>query len=99
MEARVKGIPVLGSGRIFAIPEESFACEPLKSIPDWWVYIGALDFGYEHPAAAVHLVWDRDADVVYVTKAWREKHTTPILHAAALKGWGDLEWEWPLSPK
>jgi hypothetical protein len=30
-----------------------------------------------------------------VTKAWREKHTTPILHAAALKSWGEIEWAWP----
>jgi hypothetical protein len=44
----------------------------------------------------VHLVWDRDADVVYITKAWRERQTTPVLHAAALKGWGkDLNWAWP----
>jgi phage terminase large subunit-like protein len=94
-EARIKGVPVLGSGRIFPIPEESIICDPIQNIPDWWVHIGALDFGYEHPAAAVHLVWDRDCDCVYVTKAWREKHTTPILHAAALKSWGDIEWAWP----
>jgi hypothetical protein len=44
----------------------------------------------------VHLVWDKDTDTVYVTKAWREKHTTPILHAAALKSWSaDLEWAGP----
>jgi phage terminase large subunit-like protein len=95
-EARVKGIPVLGSGRIFPVPEESIACEPINPFPRHWVHLGALDFGYDHPAAAVHLVWDRDADVVYVTKAWRERQTTPVLHAAALKGWGkDLNWAWP----
>jgi hypothetical protein len=48
----------------------------------------------------VHLVWDKDTDTVYVTKAWREKHTTPILHAAALKSWSaDLEWAWPRDGK
>jgi phage terminase large subunit-like protein len=95
-EARVKGIPVLGSGRIFPVPEENIACDPINPIPRHWVHLGALDFGYDHPAAAVHLVWDRDADVVYVTKAWRERQTTPVLHAAALKSWGkDLNWAWP----
>jgi phage terminase large subunit-like protein len=95
-EARVKGVPVLGSGRIFPVLEESIACDPINPVPRHWVHLGALDFGYDHPAAAVHLVWDRDADVVYVTKAWRERQTTPVLHAAALKGWGkDLNWAWP----
>jgi hypothetical protein len=55
-----------------------------------------LDFGYEHPAAAAELAWDRDNDVVYVIRAWREKHTTPVLHAAALRSWGKrLIWTWP----
>ena len=87
-EARVKGIPVLGSGRIFPIPEESISIEPLVSIPKHWPRIGGLDFGFEHPAAAVELAWDRDTDTVYVTRAWREKHTTPVLHAAALRSLG-----------
>ena len=41
-------------------------------------------------------VWDRDADVVYVTKAHRVSRETPIFHAAALRGWGkELQWAWP----
>jgi phage terminase large subunit-like protein len=95
-EARIKGVPVLGSGRIFPIPESSFSIEPLASIPKHWPHIGGLDFGYEHPAAAVELAWDRDTDTVYVIRAWREKHTTPVLHAAALRSWGKrLIWTWP----
>jgi hypothetical protein len=46
--------------------------------------------------AAVELAWDRDTDTVYVIRAWREKHTTPVLHAAALRSWGKrLIWTWP----
>ncbi|MDG4895210.1 terminase family protein [Mesorhizobium sp. WSM4976] len=41
-EARAKGIPVLGSGRIFPVAEELIACEPFK-LPRWWPRIGALD--------------------------------------------------------
>jgi phage terminase large subunit-like protein len=95
-EARIKGVPVLGSGRIFPIPEESISIAPLASIPKHWPRIGGLDFGFEHPAAAVELAWDRDTDTVYVIRAWRERHTTPILHAAALRAWGKrLVWAWP----
>src|SRR5438128_5524776 len=57
-EARAKGIPVPGSGRIFPVPEELIACEPFK-LPR----LGALDFGWDHPAAAVELAWDTEADV------------------------------------
>lgn len=93
-DARAKGIPILGSGRIFPVAEDLVACDPIV-IPDHWVRIGGMDFGWDHPFAAVELAWDRDADVVYVTKAYRQREATPVLHAAALKPWGDIPWAWP----
>lgn len=94
-EARVKGIPTLGSGRIFPIAEEAIKV-PAFEIPRHWARIGGLDFGWDHPSAAVELVWDRDTDVVYITKAHRQKEQTPLLFAATLKPWGDwLPWAWP----
>ncbi|TIW08998.1 MAG: hypothetical protein E5V66_24550, partial [Mesorhizobium sp.] len=94
-EARAKGIPVLGSGRIFPVPEELIACEPFR-LPRWWPRIGALDFGWDHPSAAVELAWDTEADVVYVTKASRAAQQTPAMQALALKPWGEwLPFTWP----
>lgn len=94
-EARAKGIPVLGSGRIFALPESDITCDPFD-IPRHFVQIGGLDFGWDHPTAAICLAWDRDADCVYVTKAHRLKEATPVIHAASLRPWGDwLPWAWP----
>lgn len=94
-EARTKGIPVLGSGRIFPVAEEAIATEPF-AIPVHWPQIGGLDFGWDHPTAATRLAWDRDTDTVYVTAAYRVREATPIIHAAALKAWGDwLPWAWP----
>lgn len=94
-EARAKGIPVLGSGRIFPIAEEMIACDAI-TIPEHWPRIGAMDFGWDHPFAAVDLAWNKDADVIYVTKSYRVSKTTPIIHAAALKPWGEwLPWAWP----
>ena len=94
-EARAKGVPTLGSGRIFPVAEEAIAV-PAFVPPDYWPRIGALDFGWDHPTAAVELAWDREADVVYVTKAYRAKQTAVALHAAALKPWGAwLPWAWP----
>ena len=94
-EARVKGVPTLGSGRIFPVADEDIACDPIE-IPEHWARIGGMDFGWDHPFAAVELAWDRDADAIYVTKAYRKREATPIIHAAALKPWGDwLPWAWP----
>lgn len=94
-EARVKGVPQLGSGRVFPLGEEDVTCKPF-AIPNYWPLIGAFDFGWDHPTAAVRLAWDRDADCVYVTNAYRKKEATPIIHAAAVKPWGaELPWAWP----
>jgi len=93
-EARTKGIPVLGSGRIFPISEEMLSVEQ-RDFPAHWSHIGGMDFGWDHPFAAVELVWDRDADIVYVTKTHRMREATPVVHSAALRPWGNLPWAWP----
>jgi phage terminase large subunit-like protein len=94
LEARTKGTPALGSGRIFPIREDDIAINH-RDFPVHWPRCGGMDFGWDHPFAAVELVWDRDSDVVYVSKCHRLREATPIMHAAALKAWGDLRWFWP----
>ena len=94
-EARSRGIPTLGSGRIFPIEEAALAVDGFD-IPRHWPQIGGIDFGWDHPTAAVRLALDRDADCVYVTHAYRLREATPVLHAATLKAWGDwLPFAWP----
>lgn len=94
-EARVKGIPSLGSGRIFPVSEESIVINPIP-IPREWARIIGVDFGYDHPFAATELAWDRDGDVIHVTKCFRSRQTTPVLHAAAIRPWGEwIPCAWP----
>lgn len=94
-DARVDGIPQLGSGAVFPYPEESIACEPFQP-PGYWPQLGAVDFGYDHPFAAVRIAWDRDNDIVYVMQTYRDRQSTPIIHAAALREWGEgLPFAWP----
>jgi Terminase RNaseH-like domain len=94
-DARTKGIPSLGSGRVFPVTEETIAIDN-REFPPHWPRIGGMDFGWDHPFAAVELVWDRDTDTVYVSRTYRVKETTPITHAAALRAWGkELRWAWP----
>lgn len=83
-EARANGVPMLGSGRIFPIEEELITCAPFK-IPPHWPRLCALDFGVDHPTAAVWLAWDRDTDSVYVYDGYRNSGGTVAAHAAAVR--------------
>jgi hypothetical protein len=92
LEARTKGIPTLGSGRIFPVPEHAIAIEQIE-FPAHWPKIGGMDFGWDHPFAAVELV---ATPMSSIAKTHRLKEATPIIHAAALRTWGkELPWAWP----
>lgn len=93
-EARAKGIPILGSGRIYPVQEEMILCEPFK-IPSYFKQIGGLDFGWDHPTAAVRVVYDSDEDIMYLTSEYKVKEQTPIIHASHLRRWGEFPWAWP----
>ena len=94
-EARAKGIPTMGSGRVFPVPEDSITVDD-RDIPRHWAQINGLDFGWDHPFAAVNLAWDRDYDRIYVTKCYRKKEATPVIHAASVRPWGEwIPCAWP----
>jgi phage terminase large subunit-like protein len=94
-EARTKGIPVLGSGRVFPITEDSII-ETAVTIPAHWKRIAGHDFGWDHPQATVWLAHDADNDVIHITDAWRARETTPVLAAAAIKARGSwIPVAWP----
>jgi Terminase RNaseH-like domain len=94
-EARVNGTPMLGSGRVFPIAEESIRVTPF-AIPKHWPRIAAVDFGWDHPTAGAWLAWDRDTDVAYLYDCYKVREATPVVHAAVFKAKG--EWipvAWP----
>lgn len=94
-DARAKGIPVLGSGRVFPIAEDAIKVEAFP-VPEHWAQIGGIDFGWDHPTAGARLAWDKDNDCIFVTASYGARETTPVVHGAALKAWGDwLPWAWP----
>lgn len=94
-EARAKGIPTMGSGRIFPI-EEALITVPHREIPKHWPQIIGLDFGWDHPTAAARLAWDRDNDCVYVIASYRRREAVPAIHAAAIGSWGKwIPVAWP----
>lgn len=88
-EARTMGTPMMGSGRIFPYPDELVSEPPLTYIPLHWCKIWGIDFGINHPFAAVLMAWDKDNDIIHILHTVRmsgEGNTVlPINHAAAMK--------------
>ena len=75
-DARSKGIPVLGSGRIFPIDEKLITVEPF-TLPDLWPRISAMDIGWDHPTAIIWAAHDRDENIVYLYDSIRLSEKTP----------------------
>lgn len=86
-EARSKGIPVLGSGRVYPVVESMITCQPFR-IPAHWPRICGIDFGWDHPASGVWIAWDRDTDTAYVYDCYRQSEQVPLFHAAIIKAKG-----------
>lgn len=72
-DMRRLGIPFMGSGRIFTVPEERLSVDPFTP-PEWWTWIGAIDFGISHPTAWGKLCYDPENDVVYLTHVQKFKN-------------------------
>ncbi len=95
-DARARGVPMLGSGRIFTTPEEAICEDPIEHIPPFWTKIWGIDIGIGHPFAAVLLLHDRDTDTIHVHHAIRMADALPIMHAAAMKPIGaEVPVAWP----
>lgn len=84
-DARVRGVPMLGSGRIFQYADDAVSEPTLTYIPQHWVKIWGVDFGIDHPFAAVLLLWDRDNDVIHIHHAFKMKDAKIIQHAERIK--------------
>tara|TARA_R110000868_G_scaffold232926_1_gene486635 strand:+ start:714 stop:2156 length:1443 start_codon:yes stop_codon:yes gene_type:complete len=97
-DARTKGIPMLGSGKIFKYSEETIL-EPAISpseVPGHWAKLWGVDFGINHPFGAVLLLWDRDNDVVHVHHCIRVADQNPLQHWDAMKRVGtQVPVAWP----
>jgi phage terminase large subunit-like protein len=95
-EARARGVPMLGSGRVFPVAEELIAEEAMQFTPPHWPKLWGIDFGIGHAFGAVLYAWDKDADALHIVHAFRMKDARPIDHAKAMKPFGvDIPVAWP----
>lgn len=85
-DSRTKGIPQLGSGAIFNIPESDFTVNPF-ALPTHWPRCLALDVGWLRTA----VLWashDRDTGTVYIYDELYRAKTEPSMIVEAMRARG-----------
>lgn len=85
-DARTRGIPMLGSGAIYQVPQSEIIIQPFP-IPDHYRRCYGMDVGW-NCTAAVWLAHDSDTGTVYVTDEYYRGKVEPSVHAAAIKNRG-----------
>lgn len=86
-DARSKGIPQLGSGAIYPVPETDVFIDDFP-IPAHWPKAYGLDVGW-NKTAAIWLAWDRESDIVYFWSEHYRGEAEPSTHAQAINARGD----------
>lgn len=86
-DARTKGIPALGSGAIYPVPESDIVVTDF-ALPDFWPRAYGMDVGWNRTAVAWGAI-DRDSDIVYLYSGHYRGQAEPSIHAAAVKARGD----------
>lgn len=87
LDARSKGIPILGSGRIYPVPDNVWVCDPFE-LPNHWPRAFGMDVGWNR-TAAIWGAWDRDSDTVYCYSEHYRGQAEPSIHADAIRSRGD----------
>lgn len=90
IEARTKGVPWMGSGMVYPVPESMLVCQPFD-IPQHWPRVFGIDFGWSNPTAVLFAAHDRDNDVVYLYAEYAVSERTPQHHANELLRFG-IDW-------
>ncbi len=85
-DSRSKGIPSIGSGAIYPVPEEQIVCDDFQ-IPAHWPRAYGLDVGW-NCTAAVFGALDREADVLYLYSLHYQGQQEPSTHVAGIHGRG-----------
>lgn len=86
-DARSKGVPQLGAGAIYPVPESDIVV-PDFPIPDHWPRSYALDVGWNRTAA----IWgakDPETKIVYLYSEHYRGQAEPVIHAHSIKSRGD----------
>jgi phage terminase large subunit-like protein len=86
-DAAARGLPLLGAGAIYPVPEEAWLVDPF-AIPPHWLRAYALDVGWNR-TAALWGAYDRETDCWTLYHEHYVGEQQPTLHAAAIRAPGD----------
>jgi len=86
-DARSKGIPQLGSGVIYPVPESEIEV-PDFEIPVHWPKLYAMDVGWNFTAGC-WIAIDKETGVTYIYSVYKKGEAEPAIHAEAFKARGD----------
>lgn len=86
-DARSRGIPQLGAGAIFPVPESEIMVSDFP-IPDYWPRACALDVGWNF-TAAVWVAIDPNTKKKYLYAVHKQGHVEPSVHARAIRSYGE----------
>lgn len=82
LEAKTKGIPTIGEGKVYCEIESNFVIPPFE-IPSYWPRIVGMDVGWKC-TAAIAVARDPHTDKYYVYDEYYQGQKLPEVHAAAI---------------
>ena len=85
-DARTKGIPALGSGAIYPVPESDIVI-PDFALPNHWPRAYGMDVGWNR-TAAIWGAFDRETSTSYLYSQHYRGEAEPVVHAEAVKSRG-----------
>lgn len=86
-DARRRGIPSAGIGKVYTVEEDEFVINPIP-IPPHWRRVYGFDHGYFN-TACVWIAYDKDSDIAYVYNDYKRGEVPLEMHAMAIRARGD----------
>ena len=83
IESRSRGVPGLGAGAIYPVPEVDIVVAPFE-LPSYYRRFYGMDVGWNFTAVAF-MALDPDQDIVYIHDAYKRTKAEPEVHASAIK--------------
>lgn len=82
-DARSKGIPTMGAGSVFPVPEEFITASEDFRLKPWYRRCYGIDVGW-NATAVVWMAHDLDTDTIYVYDVYIQGQRDPVQHATAI---------------
>jgi phage terminase large subunit-like protein len=86
-DARTRGLPVLGAGVIYPVPEDDYLVDPFE-LPKHWLRAYGMDVGWNW-TAGIWGAYDQDNDTWYLYYEYKRGEAELSVHATALRAPGE----------